>query len=186
MLKDAEKEFTEIDVANATQVDPFARDKVMKIESGSVTKRSTENIKYGDDLIYAIEMSEKFREEVEQYAIGLELYEAKKGPEPERPRPSIHFLGRTIYDHILLKLKQIRAADLESTLKFLNYTHSCALLFYAEHYLRNVSLQDFLLVYRTLKLIWRHGFHRSFSSRTRCRSSKTRICTSCFSRCMCT
>ena len=139
MLKDAEKEFTEIDVANATQVDPFARDKVMKIESGSVTKRSTENIKYGDDLIYAIEMSEKFREEVEQYAIGLELYEAKKGPEPERPRPSIHFLGRTIYDHILLKLKQIRAADLESTLKFLNYTHSCALLFYAEHYLRNVS-----------------------------------------------
>jgi hypothetical protein len=80
MLKEAEKEFTEIDIATANQVDPFARDKVKKIESTAATKRSAENIKYGDDLIYAIEMSDKFREEVEQYAIGLELWEAKKGP----------------------------------------------------------------------------------------------------------
>lgn len=59
------------------------------------------------------------------------------GNEPERPKPSIHFLGRTVYDHVLLKLKQIRSADLDSTLRFLNYTHSCSLVFYCEHYLRN-------------------------------------------------
>jgi hypothetical protein len=33
MLKEAEKEFTEIDIAHASQIDPFAKDKVMKIES---------------------------------------------------------------------------------------------------------------------------------------------------------
>lgn len=90
--------------------------------------------------MYAIEMSDIWREEVDQYALGLELYEKKMGPEPERPKPSIHFLGRTVYDHVLLKLKQIRSADLESTLRFLNYTHSSSLIFYCEHYLRNVSL----------------------------------------------
>lgn len=87
--------------------------------------------------MYALELCEKWRQEVEQYAISMELYEKKKGALPERPQPSIHFLGRTIFDHILLKLKQIRAADLDSTLRFLNYTHSCQLMFYCEHYLRN-------------------------------------------------
>jgi len=74
MLKEAEKEFTEIDLANANQIDPFAKDKVMKIESQQVTQRSAETIKYGDDLMYAIEMSDTWREEVEQYALGLELF----------------------------------------------------------------------------------------------------------------
>ena len=33
MLKEAEKEYNEIDVAAANQVDPFAKDKVLKIET---------------------------------------------------------------------------------------------------------------------------------------------------------
>lgn len=101
MLKEAEKEFTEIDIAHATQVDPFAKDKVLKIESASVMKRSSETIKYGDDLMYALELADVWREEVEQYAIAVEMWQKKMGTEPERPKPSIHFLGRTIYDHIL-------------------------------------------------------------------------------------
>lgn len=72
MLKEAEKEYTEIDIAQTSQVDPFAKDKVMKIESATVTKRSAETIKYGDDLMFAIELADVWREEVEQYAIGLE------------------------------------------------------------------------------------------------------------------
>jgi len=59
-----------------------------------------------------------------------------KLPEPEKPRPSIHFLGRTIYDHVMLKLKSIRNSDLESTLRFLNYKQCLSLLFYLEHYIR--------------------------------------------------
>jgi hypothetical protein len=65
MLKEAEKEYTEIDIAHASQVDPFAKDKVLKIESASVTKRSAETIKYGDDLMYALELAESWREEVD-------------------------------------------------------------------------------------------------------------------------
>lgn len=160
MLKEAEKEYTEIDIAHASQVDPFAKDKVLKIESASVTKRSAETIKYGDDLMYALELADSWREEVDQYSLSLELFERKMGPEPERPKPSIHFLGRTIFDHILLKLKQIRAADLESTLRFLNYSHSCSLLFYVEHYLRNVSFLSWhLLYYRILKSSWPVEWH---------------------------
>ena len=139
MLKEAEKEYQEIDLAHANQVDPFAKDKVMKIETQQPIKRSTETIKYGDDLMDAIEMSDKWRQEVDQYALSVELWQKNQGSEPERPKPSIHFLGRTVFDHVLLKLKQIRASDVESTLRFLNYTHSCSLLFYIEHYLRNVS-----------------------------------------------
>lgn len=52
----------------------------------------------------------------------------------------MHFMGRNIFDHVLIRLKAIRSSDLESTLKFLNYKHSCSLLFYTEHYLRSVSL----------------------------------------------
>lgn len=61
---------------------------------------------------------------------------SSKLPEPEKPRPSIHFLGRTVFDHVMLKLKSIRNADLESTLRFLNYKQCLSLLFYLEHYIR--------------------------------------------------
>jgi hypothetical protein len=33
MLKEAAKEYLEIDIALASQVDPFAKDKVLKIEA---------------------------------------------------------------------------------------------------------------------------------------------------------
>lgn len=42
-----------------------------------------------------------------------------------------------MFDHVLIRLKNIRNSDLESTFRFLNYKHSCSLLFYVEHYLRN-------------------------------------------------
>jgi hypothetical protein len=67
MLREAEQEFAEIDIAKSNQVDPFAKDKVVKIETEAVTKRSSENIKYGDDLIFAIELSDLWRQEVDQY-----------------------------------------------------------------------------------------------------------------------
>lgn len=33
MLKEAEQEYTEIDIAKENQIDPFAKDKVLKIET---------------------------------------------------------------------------------------------------------------------------------------------------------
>lgn len=55
-------------------MDPFAKDKVVKIESEQVTTRNAETIKYGDDLMFALEMADKWREEVDQYALSVELW----------------------------------------------------------------------------------------------------------------
>jgi len=90
----------------------------------------------------AIELCEEFREELDQYAISLEIYEAsgkqkKKLSKPEKPTASIRFLGRNIFEQILLHLKRIRSAELENTLRFLNQKQCFALLFYLEHFLRN-------------------------------------------------
>lgn len=100
-------------------------------------KRSVDTIKYGEDLMFALELADEFRAEVDQYQIQLEIHNKSGSKEIlEKPRPSIHFLGRTIFDHVLLKLKSIRNSDLENTLRFLNYKQSTSLLFYVEHYLR--------------------------------------------------
>ena len=152
MLREAVQEFAEVDFGQAAQLDPFAKDKVVKIETGEAAKRTVESIKYGDELMFALELADEFKTEVDSYGISLELYRSKKGPKPERPEPSIHFMGRNIFDHVLIRLKAIRSSDLESTLKFLNYKFAISLLFYVEHYLRNVSTTpchkpNFLLTY---------------------------------------
>jgi hypothetical protein len=73
----------------------------------------------------ALELSEKLREEIEQYSIQLEIYEAKlkqnsKALKPEKPEVSIKFLGRNIFEHVMLHLKRIRSSELDNTLQFLN------------------------------------------------------------------
>ena len=65
MLKEAEAEFQEIDIAKANQVDPFSKDKVMKIESAAASKKTQENLKYGEDLMEALELAEEFKVEIE-------------------------------------------------------------------------------------------------------------------------
>jgi hypothetical protein len=69
----------------------------------------------------AIELSDNYRREVEQYMMEVEAYNAKKGLKPEDPpKPSVHFMGRTVFDHVMLQLKAIRSSDLENSLRFLN------------------------------------------------------------------
>ena len=65
MLKEAEQEFQEIDVAKANQVDPFPKDKVMKIETMAASKKTAENLKYGEDLMEALEIADEFKSEIE-------------------------------------------------------------------------------------------------------------------------
>ena len=61
MLKEAENEFTEIDLARASNTDPFAKDKVVKIESTAATKRTTESIRYGEELMFSLEIADTFK-----------------------------------------------------------------------------------------------------------------------------
>ena len=74
MLREAVNEYTEIDVGKAAQLDPFARDKVVKIDTGEVSKRTVESIRYGDELMFALELADDFRAEVDSYAVSLELH----------------------------------------------------------------------------------------------------------------
>lgn len=74
MLREAADEYAEIDFGQAAQLDPFARDKVVKIETGEASKRTVETIKYGDELMFALEIADEFKAEVDSYAISVELY----------------------------------------------------------------------------------------------------------------
>lgn len=65
MLEGAVQEYREIDIAKEKQVDPFARDKVMKLESASANTTTLESIKYGENLMEAIKLAEEFRDELE-------------------------------------------------------------------------------------------------------------------------
>jgi len=132
-------------------LNPFSKDKVVKIETGQAFKRSADTIKYGEDLMFALELSDEFRAEVEQYQIAVEMHNKSGGTEVEKPKPSIHFLGRTVFDHVMLKLKAIRNSDLESTLRFLNYKQCLSLLFYCEHFIRRN--QEIELAMRTVLYI---------------------------------
>lgn len=77
MLKEAEQEFREVDAAK--QVDPFAKDKVLKIESAAAAKKSAENLRYGEDLMEALELAEGFKAEIEQFEMEIEEYQKTKG-----------------------------------------------------------------------------------------------------------
>jgi U3 small nucleolar RNA-associated protein 12 len=65
MLKEAENEYNEIDLAQDAQTNPFSKDKVVKIETGAALKRSADTIKYGEDLMFALELADEFRQEVD-------------------------------------------------------------------------------------------------------------------------
>jgi len=90
----------------------------------------------------ALELCDGFKEELEQYAISLEIHEKNmkkniKLSEPEKPAAKMDFLGRNIFEHMILALKRIRSPELENTLRFLNQKQCFSLLFYLEHFLRN-------------------------------------------------
>ena len=152
MLREAEQEYHEIDVARQNQLDPFAKDKVMKLETTEAFKRTHDSIKYGESLMEALERAEAFREEVDQYAIQLDIWESsgKKGKKPEKPTPGLLFLGSNIFELMLLHLKRVRSAELENTLRFLSQKQCFQLLFYLEHNLRNkieIELSSRAIIY---------------------------------------
>ena len=97
----------------------------------------------------ALEMAEAFREEVEQYQIGMELFnqadkkdKAKVG-RPEKPRPSPLMNNKNIFEYILLHICKIRGSELENALRFLNFKQCSQLVFYLEYYIRNVRINIF-------------------------------------------
>lgn len=120
-------------------MDPFSKDKVMKIETMAASKKTAESLKYGEDLMEALQLAEDFKTEIEQYEMELEEFDKSfgKSARPTKPRPSPMFNNRSIFEHVLMHLKAIRNAELENALRFLNYKQSVKLLYYLEHLIRN-------------------------------------------------
>lgn len=102
----------------------------------------------------ALELAEQFKEEIDQYEIALEEFENKQTKvRPAKPRPNPLFNNRNIFEHVLVHLKAIRSSEIENTLRFLNYKQSTQLLFYLEHFVRNV-FTFCLILFRILSWIW--------------------------------
>jgi len=127
-------------------LDQFAKDKVMKIESEQALKGSIESIKYGEDLMEAINQSENFRQSCLAYKSELDRYHetikknkslAKSIEKPIKPKPDYIFEGKNIFEHVLTHVKKIRRSELENSLKFLNFTIIKKMMYYIEYYIRN-------------------------------------------------
>lgn len=131
-------------------------DNVPQVESGKAVKLKLESIKYGEELIEALDIADEFKAKVEQYAMQLEDYKAKKEDAmmPERPKPDpIIVESHNVFDFVLSRLKNIPRADLESTLKFLPYSYVERFLYYLEHFVRREKEPE--LVIKCLYLILR-------------------------------
>ena len=126
-----------------------------EIEQIVPIKKSMDNISFAEDLMDALDHSEKFKNEVYQYEISLDEYNKSQNmlksnntkklkvynlEEPEIPSPSPHLLGKNIFDYILFKIKSIRTSELENTLNNLPYSYVQTLMFYLEYFIRNVIL----------------------------------------------
>ena len=114
------------------------------IESGKTLKVTSENLKYGDDLIQAIEIADKFKIEIEEYEIQLKIYNENMKTEiqpmgrPSKPIGDVLMNNMNLFDYILKHLKLISRAEIENTLKYLPLSYIFKLLFYLEHYIRKV------------------------------------------------
>lgn len=70
----------------------------MKIESAAASKKTAENLRYGEDLMEALEMAESFKEEIEQYEMALEeMQKSRSKVMPAKPKASPMFLNRNIF-----------------------------------------------------------------------------------------
>ena len=56
---------------------------------------------------------------------------------PIKPKPDYIFEGRNVFEHVLHHLKTIRRSELESSLKFLNFTVIKKMMYYIEYFIRN-------------------------------------------------
>lgn len=110
--------------------------------ASDVTRLKLETLKYGENVIAAIDLAEEMREEYMQYELGLKDYLAmnpKKRdntPKPERPKME-RLGGLSIPEFVLKEINKINSNQLENCLKFLHFTHIEKLLYYLKYFIQN-------------------------------------------------
>lgn len=118
-------------------------------------KKSLENLTFSEELCDAIDLCDKFREEVYQYEIACTEYESNlekvksnqhqsvkffNMDEPTKPSTPIELsvFKKNIFEFMMQKLKKISPlSELENTLNNLAYPYVQKLLFYLEYQIRN-------------------------------------------------
>lgn len=120
-------------------------------EAIAVHKEKFENLKYGDQIMAAIDMAEKMREEYVDYESKLiEYYEHKSSTMPEKPKNE-RLRQKTIPEFVLSEISKIKISELDNSLKFLHISYVEKLLYYIRYYVRNNINID--LVSRILNFI---------------------------------
>ncbi len=116
-------------------------------------KKTLENLSFTEKLIDAIDLCERFKEDVYQYEISIVEYnrsldQIKKKQdgsikvfnleEPEKPKMPFEFFGKNIFEYIISVLRGISPlSELENTLNNLPYPYVQQILFYLEYCVRN-------------------------------------------------
>jgi len=136
-----------------TMVDNYAKEKMSgnnmnnegndnMVVAKEVDKFRIENLKFGENVIVAIETAEKLRDDYIQYEIELQEYQkasSKQKRMMEEPKkPDMQQLGGlSIPEYVFKAIGKIKMNELENSLKFLHFTHMEKLLSYLKYYIEN-------------------------------------------------
>lgn len=119
-------------------------------------KKTVKNVTFAETLVEALDLCEKYKEEIYQYEISIVEYLSNiklvsdknitsdvnvkyfNLEEPEKPSPPIEMMGKSIFEYVMDTLINIHPlTELENTLNNLPYTYIQKLIFYIEYYIRN-------------------------------------------------
>ena len=69
----------------------------------------------------------------------------------EKPKPSLFFFGKNIFEVILEEIKNIPYFDLENVLNNISYSYFQKLVYYFEHYIRKNIEIELYSIFKSLK-----------------------------------
>ena len=153
MIKEQEKEFNNINnnLNNKNEIDDNVTHQLTK---------KMDHLTYAENLIEKLNLCEKFKDSVIQYHMEIEefikntkivsddknkLKDVKiynLNISMEKPKPSLFFFGKNIFEVILQEIKNIPYFDLENVLNNISYVYFQKLVYYFEHYIRkNIEVE---------------------------------------------
>ena len=153
MIKEQEKEFNNMNnnINNKNGIDENATNQLTK---------KMDHLSYAENLIEKLNLCEKFKDSVIQYHMEIDEYiknmkivsdDQNKLKDVkiynlnismEKPKPSLFFFGKNIFQVILEEIKNIPYFDLENVLNNISYSYFQKLVYYFEHYIRkNIEIE---------------------------------------------
>ncbi|KAL4512906.1 hypothetical protein ABPG72_017591 [Tetrahymena utriculariae] len=111
------------------------------MEVGEVIKKKFENLKYGEEIMAAIDQAEELRDQYVDYENQLVYYEKNKHilkelKQPEKPNLQTLF-NLSIPEYVLFVIGKIKTIELENSLKFVHVSYIEKILYYLNFYVEN-------------------------------------------------